>query len=227
MNALRALVRRISRFFSRNKIEHELDEEMRFHLEQSIKRNLERGMSPEEARREALLAFGGVEQSKETCRDAWGIRVVTDWFRDFRYAASLRRVPGLSFTIIATLALCIAANTTVFTVLNKLILNPLPFENSRNLVHIFNVKEEMATPYSLAGWVQYRDFKEHADYFENFALISPQMKISGAHEMSGLAVSANFFDLLKVQPLLGVLCARGVRSGTGASHGDHSVGLGK
>ncbi|MGB0993825.1 MAG: ADOP family duplicated permease [Akkermansiaceae bacterium] len=204
MNALRTLLHRIGRLFSHRKIESELDEEMSFHLEQSIERNVERGMSPDQARREALIAFGGMEQTKEYCRDSWGTRAVTDLFRDLRYAAtSLRRVPGLSLTIIATLALCMAANTTVFSVLNKLVLNPLPFKDSQNLVHIFNLTSEVSTPYSLAAWTQYRDFKEQADLFENFALVSPQMKISGESELSGLAVSSDFFNLLQVQPLLG------------------------
>lgn len=204
MNFFTSILLRFKALLHHGSRQQELDEEMKSHIGLRVEELQRDGLNTQAARHQAMREFGSIEVAKEECRDSWGVRVATDLFRDFRYAAtSLRRAPGLSLTIIATLALCMAANTTVFSVLNNLVLNPLPFKDSKNIVHIFNLNEEISTPYSLAAWTQYRDFKKNADHFEDFALISPQMKISGEAELSGLAVTPDFFDLLQVNPLLG------------------------
>ncbi len=183
---------------------------MRFHLENLIEENLKQGMGSKEARNEALKEFGGIEKYKEECRDSWEIRFLMGLLRDIRSTVySLRKSPGFSLAVIGILALCIGANTTVLSALYSLVLKPLPFENSDQLVKVINVRKNTPADslFNSSSWTQYLDFKEYADLFEGCALRQPLTKVitwnSSVMRVKGQGVSADFFDLVDVKPLLG------------------------
>ena len=122
---LRSLVRR-------GRVEQELDDELRFHLEAHIREDIARGIDPIEARRRAMAAFDGLERSKEECRDMRHVNLVEDLIKDFTYACrTLPKSPLFALTAILTIALGIGASTAIFSVTDAVLLRPLPYRRSR------------------------------------------------------------------------------------------------
>ncbi len=205
---LSKLFRRARALFKRNKLEREMAEEVRFHLEMETEKNLRRGMEPEEARLTALRSFGGVEQVKEECRDEQRARWIEALWQDLRYGARmLRRNPGFTLVAVVTLALGIGANTAIFSVIYGVLLRPLPYQDGDRLV-LLRQQAPLAGVDSLGFSV-----KEIADYREQNRTLegvvehhSMSFTLLGGAEPERIqtgVVSANFFDLLGVKPLLG------------------------
>ena len=134
---LRQWLHRLRSFFRRAQLDHDLDAELRSHLEMAFERNLARGMSSEQARRQALLDFGGLEQTRQSYREARGLPFLDSLFHDLRFAfRTLHKSPGFAAIAALTLALGMGGTTTIFSVINSVLIRPLPYQNSRRLLRI-------------------------------------------------------------------------------------------
>src|SRR5260370_36140726 len=115
-------------------VDAELDDELRFHVEQHIEAQVSRGVAPEEARRRAVIAIGGLDQQKDACRDTRGVTLIDHAVRDVRYAARMLRAnPGFALVAILSLALGIGANTASFRLIEAVRLRSLPVPRAEEL----------------------------------------------------------------------------------------------
>ncbi|MGH9627770.1 MAG: ADOP family duplicated permease, partial [Bryobacteraceae bacterium] len=215
---------RLRSIFRRSQVERELEEELRFHLEARIQHEIAAGRTPEQARHAALRAMDGMEQRKEDCRAMRHTNVIDNLRRDIRYAVrTLGRSPGFTFAALLALALGIGANTAVFSVVNGMLLTPLPYANSDRLVMIFSSR-----PHSERGngsVADFLDWKAASRSFQTLDAVDPnRFTLVGSGEavqISGLSVTATFFETLKARPLLG----RTFRSGEDRPGSDPTVVL--
>lgn len=211
MNALlRGLRIRLRALLRPQLARRELDEEMRLHLELEIEANRRRGMNPAEARRQAAITFGGIGVAQEAHRDALGIRWIEDSIADAHYALrSFRRNPLLAGAAIVTLALGIGANTAIFSVVNAVLLRPLPFPGGDRLVMLSEDSPERGWHQQAAAPANYLDWKERVSAFTDVAAYNPaagQVTLleSGVPTlMRRSRVSGNFFAVLQVPAALG------------------------
>jgi putative ABC transport system permease protein len=201
---LRKLFHRLRARLRRRDIEREMDAEMRFHLEMETAENTRRGMSEGEARRAALRSFGGVEQVKESYRDLSRFRWVEELWEDLRYGARMLRTrPGFTIVAALTLALGIGANTAIFSVVNPLVFNPLPYPDPQRLVWVTNVFRGD----ELVGVDMYFAYQDESKTFEHLAAyIAGTKNLRGQGEpepVNFVTATASVFPALGVAPLLG------------------------
>ncbi len=205
----------------RRRLEDELDEELRFHLEMQAIENRRRGMSAADARHAASDAFGGYERVKEQCRDARGGRFREMLAQDARFAArTLRTNPGFSLAAILTLGLGIGANTAIFSMVNGVLLRPLPYERDDRLVHIFQRTTggggmHGAAPGDEIGFspLEVEDYRTQNSSFTGLVEYhSMPFNLLGGYEpqrVQTAVVSAAFFEVLGLKPLVGRTFRRG------------------
>jgi predicted permease len=212
MEWFETLKRRARVLFNRSRIEREMDEEMRFHVEMEIEELKRRGMSPEEARRQAFLRFGGVERHKEEGRDARGIRLLVDLGQDLRFALRmLRKNPGFTAVTMLTLALGIGATTAIFSVVDGVLLKPLPYAEPDRLVQVLQ-KNSPTNQWPLSV-VDYQAIEAQQRSFDHLAGLNRGRAIlTGGDQPERIRVgyvTADWFNTLGIQPAEG----RGFRAG--------------
>jgi putative ABC transport system permease protein len=197
---------RMRSLLERDSVERDLADEVQFHLKKQIERNVAAGMNREEARRAALLEFGNVRQQTEECRDARGTRMIENFADDLRHALrGLRRDPVLALTAAATLAICIGANTTVFSVVNSILLRPLSYPGAERVYWISerSGREQM----ELAAGPDYYRLREENHVFEDVGAYSPTTVnwtgIEKPEQLDVAQVTHSFFRVLGSQPMLG------------------------
>jgi putative ABC transport system permease protein len=202
-----AVAARLRGLFEQKRLERELDDEVRFHLEMQIEDNLKAGMSPVEARYAALRSFGAIEPMKETYRARRAFALVETMAQDIRYAArTLRKSPAFTTTAVATLALAIGVNTAMFSVVNAVLLRPLPYRAPEQLAMLWTGMPGQ----NLQGRPAYLTVEEWRRQSKSFADIAVLDGVSvtltdtdGAGKITVARISPNFFPLLGVQPLRG------------------------
>ncbi len=183
-----------------------MDDEVRSHLELQSLENIEAGMKPEEARYAALRQFGWVESVKETCREQRGVRWIEDFGQDLRYGArQLRKNPGFAAVAVLTLALGIGANTAIFSVVDAVLLRPLAYPDSGQLVSL----SERGPDWSggSLSYPNFTDWKNQQSVFEKFGVYTGgNFTLTGAGEpvrLAGAQMSEDVFAALRTPPEIG------------------------
>jgi len=186
--------------------EERLDRELQFHIDQLVAQYIQQGLPEPEARRRARREFGGLEQIKEECRDVRRTLWIDSTLQDIRFALrTLRRNPALAVAVIGTLALGIGANTAVFTVVNGVLLRPLPYAQPHRLVTLFETMPQL--PQASAAYLNYLDWRKLNSTCEGMAALrwhDFNLTGSGAPEnLRGRMISAGTLAVLGTAPLIG------------------------
>jgi predicted permease len=201
---------RLRAFFRRSQLDSEFDTEISSHLQFAIDENLQRGLSPAEARRQALVRFGGSQQAKEQHRDARSLPFLETLLQDLRFAfRMLRKSPGFTAVAVFTLALGIGANAAIFSIVYAVLLKALPYPQPNRLVMVYenvnlpsyqNSRNEV-TPGNLSDWTRQNTVFENVAAYRNrsFNLTSSGEPL----RIEGELVSADFFSTLQIAPQLG------------------------
>ncbi|MGC2583205.1 MAG: permease prefix domain 1-containing protein, partial [Acidobacteriaceae bacterium] len=202
---------RVRALFRREAVEAELDDELRFHFEEEVEKLERRGMSPEEARRQARLAFGGSAQVAEDCRDARGTSLVENTAQDVRYALRvLRKNPGFTAVAALTLALGIGASTAAFSLVDAVLLQPLPYPNARRAVMVWlesppgSYYGNIDNPWAAQQFLIYAGMQKAFAQLGVFRKKTFNLTGAGEPELEeGVEVSGGFFSALGAGPVLG------------------------
>lgn len=197
---------RLSLWSRRRHREEELDEELRSHFRMAVEDRLERGETLEEAEAAVRREFGNVGLIKEVTRQTWGGMWVAQLLQDIRYGLRfLRRGPGFTAVAVLTLALGIGASTTIFSAVNPILFEPLPYPHADRVTMIWDFAGDGSRLYPTFG--TYRELAERSHSFDAVAVIKPwQPTVTGASEperLDGQRVSASYFQVLGVRPVLG------------------------
>ncbi len=205
---LRLIYSRLYGLLRKNRIEQEMEDELRFHLRMRTRENIERGMRPDEAEREARRRFGNVGHIKDLGRDIKGGGFMESVLQDLRFGTRmLMKSPGFTLIAVLTLALGIGANTTIFSVVNAVLLRPLPYPEPERLVMASLTNPAQGKSIDHLGMANFLAVRERNQSFEKVtAFSSGSFTFTGGEspeQVSGAWVSADFFATLRVAPARG------------------------
>jgi predicted permease len=219
---------RLRSLFRRKVVERELDEELRFRLEHETDKYVRAGVAPEEAARRARLEFGGVEQVRQTCREARGVTLIATFSQDIRYALrGFLRNPALTLVIVATLALGVGANTAVFSVINAVMLRSLPVQEPSQLVQVTFQGKHDTTSFTgeSFSYALFKDLRKLSPSFADLAAFDSWDSFEaeaanrdaelGGERIKGQFVSNNFFSMLGLNAAAGRTFSPGEESDDG------------
>jgi putative ABC transport system permease protein len=197
----------LSATLRRRRMETEMDAELRFHMEAYAEDFIRAGIPRPEALRRARIEFGGIEQTKEKCRDARRVSWIQDLIQDLHYGLRmLRKSPGFTAVAVITLALGIGANTAIFSMTNAVLLRPLPFPDSRQLVRLLDTCGNKGN-HAVVSYPNFVDWRNWSHSFSGLAAFaSADHVLTGQGEpvhLEGITASASLFQVLGIQPILG------------------------
>lgn len=188
-----------------------LQDEIQFHIEQQTAKNLRAGMTPDEARRAALVKFGGVEQTREAARDEFRGAIAADFIRDLRISfRSLRRMPSFAIATVFTFALGLGAAVAMFSVVNGVLLRPLPYPDADRIVRLYQlsdkgIRNNVSGP-NFGDWQTGTHSFINASVYQNFGRI-PVTGLGDPQMIATIRTSQKFFAAMGVQPAQGRLFA--------------------
>src|SRR4029434_5901054 len=204
---LRLIYTRLYGLLRKNRIEQQMEDEMRFHLLMRTRENIERGMRPDEAGREARRRFGNVGRIKDLARDIKGGGFMETLLQDLRYSARmLRKSPGFTAVVTLTLALGIGANTAIFSVVNAVLLRPYPYKDEDRLVWVWETSPPGA-PRSSPSPANFLDWQKQNKVFEQLEAINVRdfnlIGDANPERMRGMVITHGLFSLLGIRPQIG------------------------
>jgi putative ABC transport system permease protein len=199
---------RLRSLFRRKRADQELDEELRYHVEQKTVENVEKGMTQREARRAALVELRGLERTKDECRDARRVTWLQDLAQDLRYGLRmLRKSPGFTSVAVLTLALGIGANTAIFSVLDAVLLKSLPYPDPQKLVLVWGVDTSDHSDRDQVSATDVMDWRKQNNVFEDIATYgnwTPALTGHGeARRVPAMLVGDGYFKIMQARPFLG------------------------
>jgi predicted permease len=206
MELIRTILSRIAALFRSKRLDVELEEELRSHIALAQEEHVQRGMTSQQARSAALRSFGGITQIQERYRNQRGIPMLEQINRDLSFGfRQLYKSPGFAITAILTLALGVGANTAIFTLIDSIVLRPLPYPNQDRLVSI-STDHVFASGAFPKGWI--RALQQNAQSFSFFSAFGPNSESNVAsadhsERIFGSRATVNVFDTLDIDPALG------------------------
>ena len=208
LDKLSQLWRRLLFYIRRDRFDRELEEEMRFHLEMKAEENLAAGISPEEARYAAQRQFGNQTLLREASRDMWGFRSIETLFQDLRFGIRMfLKSPGLTAVLIGAIALGIGFNSALFSVVNTLLLSPLPFPDADRLTIAWTRSAKISNTRLGVTADEFAEWRKQTQSFAGIAAHAGWLfNLSGTDEPERIQagrVSTNFFSVFGIKPALG------------------------
>lgn len=213
MSWLQQIIVRLRSIIYREEFEAELDDEISFHIDMQTEQLVKSGMSPDAARTEAMRAFGGVEQFKEGTRDVRGVVLMETIWQDIRYGfRMLGRSPAFTIVAVVTLALGIGANTAIFSVVNSVLLRPLPYPSASQIVMLWQANPTLGYEEDQVAVADLHAWQEESQLFSRFGFVVNDApgtrnhvfhRDNQAERIRGRFASAGLFDVLGIPPLIG------------------------